>query len=134
MAYGQHIDDPVMGPQGGQYRTDVSMTVFLSDESEYEGGELNISTEYGQEKVKLPAGHAVFYPSGSLHQVEEVTSGERLVAVAWAQSMIRDPKHREILYDMYLIKEALMQLNPDAQATAKANHTYINLFRMWAEV
>jgi PKHD-type hydroxylase len=134
MAYGEHIDDPVMGPQGGQYRTDVSMTVFLSDENDYEGGELVISTEYGEEKVKLPAGYAVFYPSGSLHRVEKVTSGERLVAVAWAQSMIRDPKHRQILYDMYLVKEALMQINPDAQATAKANHTYINLFRMWAEV
>lgn len=133
-SYGQHVDDAIMGPVGGQYRTDVSMTVFLAEPEEYEGGELVVQTEHGEQQVKLPAGHAVFYPSGSLHSVAEVTSGERLVAVAWAQSMIKDPQHRALLYDLYVVKETLLNINPEAEATARANRAYINLFRQWAEL
>jgi PKHD-type hydroxylase len=134
MAYGQHVDDAVMGPQGGQYRTDVSTTIFLSGPDEYEGGELIIETEHGEQSIKLPAGHAVFYPSGSLHRVTEVTSGERLVAVSWAQSMVKDPQHRALLYDLYIVKETLQGINPDAEATARANRAYINLYRQWTEI
>lgn len=134
MSYGEHVDDAIMGPQGGQYRTDVSMTVFLTDPDSYEGGELTVVTEHGEQTVKLPAGHAVFYPSGTLHRVAEVTSGERLVAVAWAQSMIREPQHRATLYDLYVVKETLLGINPDAEATARANRAYINLYRQWAEL
>ena len=132
--YGQHVDDAVMGPQGGQYRTDVSSTIFLSAPDEYEGGELKIETEVGEQTIKLPAGHAVFYPSGSLHRVNAVTSGERLVAVSWTQSMVRDPQHRALLYDLYIVKETMLNINPDAEASARANRAYINLFRQWAEL
>ena len=132
--YGQHVDDAVMGPPGGQYRTDVSMTVFLSGPDEYEGGELCIETEHGEQQIKLPAGHAVFYPSGSLHSVAEITAGERIVAVAWAQSMVKDPQQRALLYDLYVVKETLLGVNPDAEVTAHANRAYINLFRQWAEL
>ncbi len=134
MAYGQHIDDAVMGPQGEQYRADVSVTIFLSEPKAYEGGELVIETGHGEQTVKLPAGQAVLYPSGSLHRVTEVTTGERLVAVAWAQSMIRDPQRRATLYDLYVVKETLWGINPDAEATACANRAYINLYRQWAEL
>jgi PKHD-type hydroxylase len=133
MSYGQHVDDAVMGPQGGQYRTDVSVTVFLTEPEKYEAGELIIHTEQGEQSVKLPAGHAVFYPSGSLHEVAEVTSGERLVAVAWAQSMVKDPQQRALLYDLYVVKETLLGVSPDAEAAARANRAYINLYRQWAE-
>jgi PKHD-type hydroxylase len=133
-SYGQHVDDAVMGPVGGQYRTDVSMTVFLSGPDEYEGGELVIQTEHGEQQVKLPAGSAVFYPSGSLHSVAQVTAGERLVAVAWAQSMVKDSQQRALLYDLYVVKETLLNVNPEAEATARANRAYINLFRQWAEL
>ena len=132
--YGQHVDDAVMGPQGGQYRTDVSSTIFLSSPDEYDGGELIIETETGEQTFKLPAGHAVFYPSGSLHRVAEVTAGERLVAVSWTQSMVRDPQQRALLYDLYIVKESLLNINPDAEASARANRAYINLFRQWAEL
>jgi len=134
MSYGRHVDDAVMGPRGGQYRTDVSATIFISGPDEYEGGELVIETEHGEQSLKLPAGHAVFYPSGSLHRVAEVTSGERLVAVAWAQSMVKNPQQRALLYDLYIVKETLLGVNPDAEATARANRAYINLFRQWAEI
>ncbi len=134
MQYGYHIDDPVMGPNGGRYRSDVSITIFLNEPEDYEGGELSISTTFGVNKVKLPAGAAVMYPSSSLHQVAEITSGERLVAVTWAQSMIREPAKRELLYDLDKVREKLFLEQPNAIDTAKLDNVYANLVRMWAEV
>ena len=131
--YGTHIDDPVMGV-GDRYRTDVSITVFLNDPEEYEGGELTITTSYGKVKEKLAAGDAIMYPSGSLHNVAEVTSGVRLVAVTWAQSMIRDPAQRELLYNLSQARDELLRTSPDDAATLKVSNSYINLVRMWAEL
>lgn len=134
MAYGDHIDDPIMGPAGASYRTDVSITVFLNNPEDYEGGELTVNTSFGEQQVKLPAGHAVMYPSGTLHRVAEVTDGERLVAVTWCQSMIRDPAKRELLYNLNQARESLMQKDPNCAETAKIDTTYINLVRMWSEL
>jgi len=134
MAYGDHIDDPIMGPAGASYRTDVSITVFLNNPEDYEGGELTINTSFGEQQIKLPAGHAVMYPSGTLHRVAEVTKGERLVAVTWCQSMIRDPAKRELLYNLNQARESLMQKEPNCEETAKIDTTYINLVRMWSEL
>ena len=134
MAYGDHIDDPIMGPPGATYRTDVSITVFLNNPEDYEGGELSINTSFGTQKFKLPAGHAIMYPSGTLHHVAEVTKGERLVAVTWCQSMIRDPAKRELLYNLNQARESLMEKDPDSDETAKVDTTYINLVRMWSEL
>lgn len=39
MSYGRHVDGPIMG---GTLRTDLAMTLFLSDPKSYEGGELEI--------------------------------------------------------------------------------------------
>lgn len=134
MAYGDHIDDPIMGPAGANYRTDVSITVFLNDPEDYQGGELSINTSFGKQQIKLPAGHAVMYPSGTLHHVAEVTQGERLVAVTWCQSMIRDPAKRELLYNLNQARESLIEKSPDSDETAQVDTSYINLFRMWAEI
>lgn len=133
-SYGQHVDDAVMGMSGGQYRTDVSITVFLSSPDDYQGGELVIDTEAGEQSLKLPIGHAVVYPSGSLHRVNEVTGGKRLVAVSWCQSMVKEPQQRALLYDLYTVKETLQNVSPDAEVTARANRAYINLFRQWADL
>ncbi|MGF1642427.1 MAG: Fe2+-dependent dioxygenase [Thiotrichales bacterium] len=133
MAYGDHIDDPVMGSPN-HYRSDVSLTVFLNEPDRYDGGELVIRTTYGEQRVKLPAGHAVVYPSTSLHRVATVTAGERRVAVTWVQSMIRDPARRELLYELSQAREKLLRKSPDAPETALVDHSYVNLVRMWAEV
>lgn len=133
MRYGDHIDDPIMG-QGDRYRTDVSITVFLNDPGEYEGGELVIRTGFGDRTVKLPAGDAVMYPSGSLHHVAEVTRGERLVAVTWVQSLVRDPGQREVLYELFQARETLLRDDPDSAVTRQVSTAYINLVRMWAEL
>lgn len=132
--YGDHVDDPIMGAAGQQYRSDVSTTVFLNEPSEYEGGELVITTSFGEQKIKLAAGSAVVYPSSSLHHVAEVTSGTRLVAVTWAQSMIRDPAKRELLYQLNQARESLLKNQPDDIETKQVDVSYVNLFRMWSEL
>lgn len=134
MAYGLHVDDPVMGPADGRYRSDVSVTVFLNEPNDYTGGELMIQGHFGEQAIKLAAGDAVIYPSSSLHRVAEVTSGERLVAVTWIQSMIRDPAQRAILYDLGQLRETALQQTPQSEDTQRLDRAYVNLVRMWAEV
>ena len=133
MTYGDHVDDPVMGPPQGRYRSDVSTTVFLNEPEDYEGGELVIRTSFGDQRIKLPAGHAVVYPSSSLHHVAEVTRGERLVAVTWAQSMVRDAAKRELLYELNQTRENLLKHRPEEQDTKRVDVAYVNLIRMWAD-
>lgn len=133
MRYGDHVDDPIMG-QGPRFRSDVSMTVFLDPPERYDGGELVIRTPFGDQRVKLPAGHAVVYPSASVHRVAEVTRGERLVALTWIQSLVRDAAQRELLYELDQAREQLLKTDPDGDVTRHVDRSYVNLLRMWAEV
>jgi PKHD-type hydroxylase len=133
MGYGDHVDDPVMGP-GPRYRSDIAITIFLSDPQSYDGGELVIRTSFGDREIKLAAGDAIMYPASSLHRVAEVTRGERLVAVTWVQSLVRDAAKRELLYELNLAREKLLQNLPEAEETARVNTAYVNLVRMWAEL
>jgi PKHD-type hydroxylase len=134
MTYGDHIDDPVMGGDGQRFRCDIATTVFLNEPEEYVGGELLIRTQFGDQKIKLPAGDAVVYPASSLHQVAEVTEGERVVAVTWVQSMIREPAKREILHELNLAREKLLHESAAGETGKQVDHAYTNLVRMWAEV
>lgn len=133
MTYGEHIDDPVMG-ESQRFRCDIAVTVFLNDPHRYQGGELIVRTSFGDKAVKLAAGDAVLYPASSLHRVAEVTEGERLVAVTWVQSLIRDPGKREIVYELGQAREVLMAAAPNGAQTAQVDHVYTNLVRIWAEV
>jgi PKHD-type hydroxylase len=133
MQYGDHVDDPIMG-QGPKFRTDVSMTIFLNPPESYEGGELVIRTPFGDQRVKLPAGHAVVYPSASVHRVAEVTSGERMVALTWIQSFVRDAARRELLYELDQSREHLLRTDPESDVTKNVDRSYVNLLRMWADV
>lgn len=134
MHYGDHTDDPIMGEGGAVYRCDVAITIFLSAPDEYDGGELVVRTPFGESEVKLPAGDAVLYPASSLHRVRDVTRGERLVAVTWLQSAVRDPAKRELLYELNQARETLLRNAPDAPETALVNRSFVNLVRMWSEV
>jgi len=133
MEYGDHVDDPVMGTTD-RYRSDVSITVFLSNPNDYDGGELVVNTSFGEQQVKLKAGDAVMYPSSSLHHVNPVTRGERLVAVTWVQSMIRSAEQRELLHNMNIARESLLQKAPQSEEAKAIDICYANLVRMWAEV
>lgn len=132
MSYGRHIDDPVMGGTS-RYRSDVSITFFLSNPDDYDGGELCIETTFGNTEIKLPAGHAVLYPSSSRHAVNPVTRGERLVAIAWVQSMVRSPEQRQILFQLSQARDQLKSQSGSG-AYQQIDDSYVNLVRMWAEV
>ncbi|HEX9790913.1 MAG TPA: Fe2+-dependent dioxygenase [Kiloniellales bacterium] len=132
MSYGLHVDDALMG-SGQRARSDIALTIFLSDPADYDGGELIMSSPFGDQEVKLPAGAAVVYPSSTLHQVAPVTRGARLAAVTWAQSHVRDAAQRELLYEVYQTREKLAQIDPDGAETDLAFKAYSNLLRMWAD-
>ena len=102
-AYGTHVDDALIGGA----RTDVSFTLFLADPETYDGGELIIDTASGEESFKLPAGSLVTYPATMLHRVAPVTRGERMVAAGWVRSTVRDPAHRELLFDLETARRRL---------------------------
>jgi PKHD-type hydroxylase len=133
MSYGYHIDDPIMGGANARYRSDISITVFLSNPDGYEGGELCIDTEFGTEQIKMPAGHVLLYPSSSRHAVNPVTSGERLVAIAWVQSMVRSAEQRQILFQLSQARD-LLKSQSQSSAYRQIDDSYTNLVRMWAEV
>ena len=133
MGYGGHIDNPIMGQMPNLYRTDVSTTIFLNEPEDYEGGDLVIATQYGEHRAKLKAGSAIVYPSTSWHYVDEVTDGERLVCVTWAQSMIQDTNQREILYELWQAREKLLKENPTSKEAQGVDISYIKLVQMWAD-
>jgi len=66
----------------------LSMTLMLSDSSEYEGGDLEfqhvVNGEFHTQTVKLERGDILIFPSMVSHRVTEITSGNRNVLVAWA--------------------------------------------------
>jgi len=129
MGYGTHMDNALMGNS----RVDMSLTLFLSDPASYDGGELVIELPFGERAVKLPAGSAVLYSTTALHRVAAVTRGERLAAVTWVRSYIRDPAKREILFDLrtahYRLADQLGK-TPEVDMLSK---THTNLLRRWAE-
>jgi len=134
MRYGDHVDDPIMGGEDGVYRTDVAITIFLNEPADYDGGDLTVRGSFGEQTVKLPAGDAVLYPASSLHRVAEVTRGERLVAVTWIQSLVRDPSKRDLLYTLNQARESLLRKSPESSEAAQVNTAYVNLFRMWSDL
>jgi PKHD-type hydroxylase len=132
MAYGDHLDAPFMEP--ARVRTDVAVTVFLSAAASYEGGELVVDSDYGAVRVRAEAGDVVLYPASSVHRVEPVARGTRLVGVTWVQSMVRDPARRRILYELHTACDGLGAKLPDGPELVLFRKCYSSLLRMWAEV
>ena len=89
MRYGNHVDNAIMGKSKKPWRSDISFTIFLTDPTDYDGGELVIGSTLGAQAMKLPAGEALVYPSSTVHRVAEVTRGVRLAAIGWVQSQVR---------------------------------------------
>jgi PKHD-type hydroxylase len=133
--YGNHIDGAVryLPDSGQRVRTDVSCTLFLAEPDSYDGGELCIADTYGEQAVKLPAGHMVLYPGTSLHQVKPVTRGYRLACFFWIESMVRSDEQRRLLYELDMNLLALRQQHGDGCETTALTGVYLNLLRMWAD-
>jgi PKHD-type hydroxylase len=132
MHYGPHVDRALMG-DATLWRTDLSLTLFLNEPDQYDGGELALESGSGAFKVKLPARALVCYPTGQTHQVLPVTRGERLVVVAWIQSHVRDAAAREALSDLATALQAMRGNKDHNAAYDLVNKTHINLLRRWAE-
>jgi PKHD-type hydroxylase len=132
MHYGPHVDRALMG-DATLWRTDLSLTLFLNEPDEYDGGELALESGSGTFKIKLPARALVCYPTGQTHQVLPITRGERLVVVAWIQSHVRDAGAREALSDLAAALAAMRTRSDQGVAYDLINKTHINLLRRWAE-
>jgi len=121
--YKMHTDAPWMG----KTRTDLSCTLWLSDPDTYEGGELCIS---GKE-IKGKAGQCLVYECGLPHEVKPVTKGERICAVTWIQSRIRDPIKRKLISDF---RKFLSKLEPGHKDWfLEGGSIHSSLIRMWME-
>lgn len=133
MKYGAHADAALMTtPGGGALRSDLSCTVFLNDPAAYEGGELVIHLGVRAMPIKLAPGHAVLYPSTTLHEVAPVRAGQRLVSITFIQSRVADEHRRDLLFELGEVAAL------EGNAMSWINRTRLdavrqNLLRMWAE-
>ena len=130
--YGTHVDNAVMGRP--VVRTDLAFTLFLSQPQDYGGGELVIDEPQGEQTFKLPAGQMVLYPATTLHRVNPVTHGVRHVVAGWVQSLVRDPRLREMLFELDLARREVFATAPHSRAFELINKSYSNLLRLHAEV
>jgi len=133
MQYGLHADSPYIPlPGGGQLRSDLSCTVFVSEPDDYDGGALHVMIGDADVRFKLSAGDAVIYPSDTLHEVEPVTRGERLVAITFIQSRVPDPFRRNVLFTLNAIG-ALEGLNMRPENFTRLQLVQSQLLRHWGE-
>ena len=128
-AYGPHVDDALMGG----VRTDVAFTLFLSPPEGCEGGELVLDTHAGEEAFKLGPGSVVTYPATMLHRVAPVTRGERLAAVGWVRSFVREAAQRELLFDLETARRRLFDREGKTAEADLLAKCAANLMRMWCE-
>lgn len=131
MSYGKHPDSAFLPMQPAPLRSDVSCTVFISEPRDYEGGELTIYLGTRPIVIKGPAGSAVVYPSTTIHEVQPVRTGERLVSITFIQSQIVDEKKRELLYTLNEVA-ALEGLNMQWDNRVQLEHVRHSLHRMWS--
>jgi PKHD-type hydroxylase len=118
MYYGPHIDSPYIFGQG---RRDLSFTIFLNQPNEYQGGELILNITPEKKSIKLRAGEMIVYPTKYLHEVKEVTEGERMVCVGWIQSQIASNEDRE---SIYLVKQGLSEIIKTHGFSSSASKIY----------
>ena len=131
-----HVDNTIRIKRGSDFRirSDLSITIFLEAPEEYDGGELLVEDHYGVQRVKLPAGHAVVYPSSSLHRVTPITRGRRVASFFWLQSMVRDAEERRTLFDLdRAVQRLTAELGGKDRSVIELTGVYHNLLRRWAD-
>jgi PKHD-type hydroxylase len=133
--YGTHVDGGIMQMPAPQVplRADLAATLFISSPEDYDGGELTIEDMFGEQTVKLPAGDMIVYPASSLHRVQPVTRGKRLVSFFWFQSAIRSDEARMLLTLLNAGIERFLQVAPNDKGVMHLLGVYNNLLRMWSE-
>ena len=125
MFYGPHLDSPHIS--GG--RRDLSFTIFLNEKKDYQGGELILYVSPEKKQIKLNPGEMIIYPTKYLHEVKEVTEGERMVCVGWIESQIARDDDRESLYFMRTgISDVKKQLG-NTPAIQYLNISFNNIYK-----
>jgi PKHD-type hydroxylase len=132
MRYGAHADAAYLPLPGGTLRSDISCTVFLNEPETYEGGALHVRLGDADLRFKLKPGQAILYPSDTLHEVEPVTEGERLVAITFIQSRVPDPFHRSMIFELNELA-ALEGNNISPENFSRLQLIQANLLRYWGE-
>jgi PKHD-type hydroxylase len=130
-SYGWHVDHPMIG--NPPVRTDMAITIFLSEPTACEGGELEIQTPAGTERIKPARGSAVVYQCQYVHRVCEVKAGRRIAAVSWIQSAVRNPQQRDILFNLQRVYQSLSEKSENANEASLILQSWSNLMRLWAE-
>ena len=133
MHYGAHADAAYLQLPGGTLRSDISCTIFLNEPESYDGGALHIRLGDADLRFKLQPGQAILYPSDTLHEVEPVTEGERLVAITFIQSRVPDPFKRSMLFELNEIA-ALEGNNMSQENFSRLQLIQANLLRTWGEM
>lgn len=131
MKYGPHADTAYIVTPGGRMRTDVSCTIFISDPESYEGGALRIHLGTEVVDVKYPAGHAILYPSHTVHEVIPVKQGQRLVGITFIESLVPSQEHREMIYELNEVG-ALEGFSMKMENRVRLDTVKSNLIRMWS--
>jgi PKHD-type hydroxylase len=135
-SFGTHVDGAIRAVPGTpvRIRTDLSVTLFLAEPDEYDGGELTVEDKYGSQEVKLAAGDLVLYPSTSLHHVKPVTRGTRMASFFWLQSMVRDDNARTMLFDLdQTVQQLSAERGVEDPVCVRLTGIYHNLIRYWAD-
>jgi PKHD-type hydroxylase len=132
MHYGAHADAAFLQLGGLTVRSDLSCTIFLNDPKSYQGGALHIQLGTARLRFKSEPGIAIVYPSDLLHEVEPVTSGERLVAITFIQSRIANTERRELLYELNEVA-ALEGLRMAPENFTRLQLVQANLLRRWGD-
>ena len=81
--YDWHMDLNAFGGEGGNPIRKISMTLLLSDPSEFSGGDLLFADAGLSKPIPLKQGQAIFFASFLRHKVAPVKKGVRKSLVMW---------------------------------------------------
>lgn len=125
--YDWHIDEIEIGGALTHY----SMTIFLNEPDEYDGGELILIRDGKEEQYKLQAGKALIYSTGMLHKVAPVKTGNRLVSISWLESLIKDEFIRNCIFNLGKINKELLDDGVDNNKVLSLEQLRINMLRQY---
>lgn len=127
-------DEAIIGGNDG-IRADVSVIIFLTDLSTYDGGGLIVDYGYGDEIFKVEAGHCAIFSASVRYGIKSVTKGTCMTAQLWVQSQVKTPAKREILYDIGYSLYLLEVFGPQqVEEIQRLQQCQKNLLRLWAEI
>lgn len=132
MFYEYHIDELQMNG----LRSDYSITLFLNEPDEYDGGELVLKQNDVISPIKLRAGQAIIYETGTVHKVNTVTRGNRDVVLFWAESIFKEKAIRDHCIQIARTIDDLLKTERDdiKREIKELEQSRINLMRAYADI